>query len=136
MPSSDWSESTVLAEWAERECRHLDLIASWEILLSVYEVLGFDGPGNDEQRLTEFKTVITELNKFLTRMRNGLAKTKDIDAAIEFLAGAANTSDLNAVKTRASVAYNKLKQRWVMQSIAVLQTMRPEPDEEGERDDG
>jgi hypothetical protein len=135
MQSSDWSESTVLAEWAERECRHLDLIASWETLLTVYEVLGFHGPNNDEQQLTEFKTVITELNKFLTRMRNGLTKTTDIDDAIEFLAGHANTADMNAVKTRASVAYNKLKQRWIAQSVSVLQAARPDT-EEGERDDG
>ena len=104
MPSSGWHDTAVLAEWAEAECRHLDLIASWETLLAAYDALGFDGPDNDEQRLSEFKIVITETNKFLTRMRNGLAKTKSIDDAIEFLTGHANTADMNAVKSRASVA--------------------------------
>ena len=33
----------------------------------------------------EFKQVIKETNKFLTRMRNALGKVADIDSAIEVL---------------------------------------------------
>jgi hypothetical protein len=120
MPDSVWSESTVLADWAEEECRHLDLIASWEVLISAYSALGFTDVIDDERRLAEFKLVIGELNKFLTRMRNGLGKTKDVDAAVAFLAGNANLSDMNSVKNRPSIAYNKLKQRWIAQSISTL----------------
>lgn len=134
MHDSGWSESTILAEWAERECRHLDLIASWETLLSVYETLGFQGPDSDEMRLTEFKAVITETNKFLTRMKNGLARTTDINDAIEFLSAHANTSDMNGVRTRPNIAYNKLKQRWITQSISVLMAYVVDDIEEGERD--
>ena len=134
MHDSGWSESTILAEWAERECRHLDLIASWETLLSVYETLGFQGPDSDEVRLTEFKAVITETNKFLTRMKNGLARTTNIDDAIEFLSTHANTSDMNGVRTRPNIAYNKLKQRWISQSISVLMAYVVDDIEEGERD--
>lgn len=134
MYDSGWSESTILAEWAERECRHLDLIASWETLLSVYETLGFQGPDSDEMRLTEFKAVITETNKFLTRMKNGLARTTDINDAIEFLSAHANTSDMNGVRTRPNIAYNKLKQRWITQSISVLMAYVVDDIEEGERD--
>ncbi|WP_299315073.1 hypothetical protein [uncultured Halomonas sp.] len=135
MPASDWSETTILADWAEQECRHLDLIASWETLLTLYEVLGFMGPDNDEDRLAEFKQVIGELNKFLTRMKNGLKGTRDISDAIEFLAGHANTVDMNAVRTRATVAYNKMKQQWIAQSVSVLQMAQANNAEEGERDD-
>jgi hypothetical protein len=136
MPNSGWSESAVLAEWADKECRHLDLIASWEILLSAYDVLGFGDEITDEQRLIEFKSVVGELNKFLTRMRNGLMRTKDIDDAIAFLTQHANTADMNNVKGRPSVAYNKLKQRWIGQSISILAATRPQAEaEEGERAD-
>jgi hypothetical protein len=137
MPSSDsLSESVVLADWADKECRHLDLVASWEVLLSAYDFLGFTDEIADEVRLAEFKTVIGEMNKFLTRMRNGLMKTRDIDDAVAFLTQHANTADMNNVKGRASVAYNKLKQRWIGQSISVLVAARPPaPSEEGERAD-
>lgn len=121
MPSSDFSESTVLAEWASRECTHLDLIASWETLMAAYEVLGFTGPDSDEERLSEFKTIIGELNKFLTRMRRGLESAKSVEDAIEFLVGHANTTDTHTIKTRPSIAYNKLKQQWIRQSVSVLE---------------
>jgi hypothetical protein len=120
MPASDWSESTVLAEWAEKECQHFDLIASWELLLVAYETLGFSNSVDDAMRLTEFKRIITEINKFLTRMKTGLASTTSAENAIEFLGSHTNT-DMAAVKDRQSVAYNKLKQRWLAQAIGTLQ---------------
>jgi hypothetical protein len=137
MPNSDsLSESLVLADWADKECRHLDLIASWEILVSAYDYLGFRDELSDELRLSEFKYVIGEMNKFLTRMRNGLMKTKDIDGAIAFLTHHANTADMGNVDGRPSVAYNKLKQRWIGQAISVLAASRPPADaEEGEEAD-
>lgn len=137
MQNSDWSESTVLADWAEQECRHLDLIASWETLTSVYETLGFTGPENDDMRLTEFKKVITELNKFLTRMKNGLANTKTVEGSVEFLASQAN-ADMGTVNNRQSVAYNKLKQRWVGMAIFALENsieMQKQKAEGEKRDD-
>lgn len=134
MTSLGWSESDTLAEWADREFRHLDLIASWETLLAVYDALNFIGPDNDEARLSEFKTVITELNKFLTRMKNGLAKTKDIESAVEYLSQHASTADMNQVRTRPSIAYNKLKQQWIAQSISVLINSIEIDVDEGERD--
>jgi hypothetical protein len=130
------SESIVLAEWADKECRHLDLVASWETLLTAYSVLGFQDVITDADRLAEFKLVIGETNKFLTRMRKGLMSAQSIDDAIAFLTSHANTRDMGDVSTRPSVAYNKLKQRWIGQSISVLSTARPMADApEGERDD-
>jgi hypothetical protein len=137
MPNSDsLSESLVLAEWADKECRHLDLIASWETLVSAYDYLGFTDVIGDVERLSEFKYVISEMNKFLTRMRNGLMKTKDVDSAIAFLTSHANTADMGNVDGRASIAYNKMKQRWIGQSISVLESARSAVTvEEGERAD-
>jgi hypothetical protein len=139
MPASDWTESRILADWAEKECQHVDLIASWETLLAVYDVLGFDGPDNDEIKLAEFKQVVGELNKFLTRMKNGINKSATISDAVEFLMSYSSTTDMTGIRTRSSVAYNKLKQRWIVQSISVLQSALMDSEsydsEEGERDD-
>lgn len=127
--------SEVLSEWAKEECRHLDLIASWETLMNVYETLGFIGPKTDEERLTEFKVIIGELNKFLTRMKNGLDRTSSIEGAIEFLQGHINTADMNTVKNRQGIAYNKLKQRWITQAISTLITTLQQEIEEEEKED-
>lgn len=136
MPSSGLSESVILARWAEEECRHLDLIASWEDLMSIYDALRFDGPDSDEQRLDEFKFIIAELNRFLTRMRNGLARTRGIDDAIEFLVRHVNTMDVSAIEGRKQIAYNKMKQQWVRRSIMVLNAAKlDETADEGKEDD-
>lgn len=136
MPSSDWSESLVLAEFAEKECVHLDLVGSWETLMNVYDDLRFMGPDTDEQRLFEFKFIITEINKFLTRMRNGLNSARTIEDAAEFLVGHVNTKDMNSVKGREQIAYNKLKQQWIRRAGMMLMASRPETDaDEGKRDD-
>jgi hypothetical protein len=120
MPSLAWSEPVILENWIDQETRHLDLVASWETLLNVYEVLSFLDPINDEIRLTEFKDIIAETNKFLSRMRKGMKTIKDLDSAIEFLKKQADTKDVNQIKTRSTLAYNKLRQRWVVQSITQL----------------
>lgn len=135
MRDSDWTESVILAEWVEMECEHLDLIASWETLLSVYQTLGFQGPDSDDLRLAEFKTIITEVNKFLTRMRNGLSKVSSAEDAISFLMSHAGTADVNTVRTRPSVAYNKLKQRWILMAVTMLtNAMNTDQAGEGEHD--
>ena len=134
MQSSGWSDSILLAEWADQECRHIDLIASWETLLSVYQVLGFSGPDTDDAKLTEFKQIITEMNRFLTRMRSGLVKSQTPDDAIEFLMSHVYATEMGSIKNRQNIAYNKLKQRWIIQSIAALQSMAALAVEEGERD--
>jgi hypothetical protein len=135
MTSSDYDESLVLAEWAEEECTHLDLIASWEELTGVYDYLHFTGPESDEVRLEEFKFIIGEMNKFLTRMRNGLARTRHIDDAITFLIGHLNTRDMSAVTGRKEIAYNKLKQQWIRRAGVKLTASREAQFDEGKRDD-
>lgn len=135
MPSSGSSESIVLADWAEEECRHLDLVGSWEILMGVYAELQFIGPDTDEQRLAEFKFIITEINKFLTRMKNGLSSARTIQAAIDYLVGHVNTKDMNAVKGREQIAYNKLKQQWIRRAGIYLTAILEAQTDEGEEDD-
>ena len=130
------SESDYLANWADENTRHLDLVASWETLLSVYDVLQFIDPINDEIRLSEFKWIIGEINKFLTRMKSGLDKTSGVDAAVEYLKRYADTKDTTSIKARRELAYNKLKQRWVMQSINALLNYSDQLTFEREEDDG
>ena len=81
MPRQAWSSEDLLTKWVIEQTRHLDLVASWETLLDVYATLGFTDPINDNSRLDEFKWIIRETNKFLTRMRNGLNKAKDFEAS-------------------------------------------------------
>ena len=134
MQSLDWSESVILAEWAEIECRHIDLIASWETLMSVYDALGFIGPDTDDAKLAEFKQIITEMNKFLTRMKNGLSNASTAETAVEYLLSNLYSTEMVKIKNRPGIAYNKLKQQWVMHSIDVLRNMAVAEVEEGERD--
>lgn len=136
MPRSDLDESLILAEWAEAETVHLDVVGAWDTLLAVYEALGFEGPTDDMERIAEFKIVVAEVNKFLTRMRNGLNRTRSIEDAIEFLRGHANTKDATTLSNRPAVAYNRLKQHWIRQSVSALTNAVEVADtEEGERDD-
>ena len=135
MPSSDLDESLVLASWASEECTHLDIVGAWDTLLAVYSSLGFEGPSDDIERIAEFKVVIAETNKFLTRMRNGLNKAHSVEDAIEFLTNHANTKDASTLDNRPAVAYNRLKQHWIRQSIASLRNAMEIMEAEGERDD-
>lgn len=134
MRDLDYSKSVLLAEWVEKECRHLDLIASWEELLNIYTTLSFIDPINDEIRLKEFKDVIAEINKFLTRMKTGLDNTRDLESAIEFLKKHADTKEVNKITTRTSLTYNKMRQLWVMSGIRHLQ-YQLDILSEGEEDD-
>lgn len=115
-----WSEKQYLEEWAERETVHLDFVASWETLLDVYKTLAFIDPINDEIRMTEFRWIVGETNKFLTRMHTSLMKAKDIEAAVTYLQKAFNTKEASEVKDRKTLAYSKLKQQWISRAIVQL----------------
>ena len=114
------NEAAIIEQWVEHETRHLDLVASWETLCSVYDVLRFIDPISDKDRLIEFKWIITEINKFLTRVRNKTATMHSINAVVDFLKKNANSQPQVDIKTRESLALNKLRQQWVMQNIMHL----------------
>ena len=120
MPNSAWSEKDLLALWVEENCRHLDLIASWDELVYIYEQMKFLDSINDAIRLDEFKAIMIETNRFLTRMKTGLLSCADLSTAIDFLKQQANTREMGSIKTRPQIAYNRLRQQWVIQSIKVL----------------
>lgn len=113
-------ETTFLAEWTERNCQPVDLISSWTELVSVYKHLEFVDDLNDEQRIKEFKHVVRETNRLLTRVKNTLATCLSIKDAIEYLSSQFAPSRNSDVTDRQDVAYQALKQRFLRQSIVEL----------------
>lgn len=136
MPARAWSEKAELDERVRNETRHLDLVASWETLCDIYDALRFHDAVSDAMRLEEFKWIIQETNKFLTRMRNGLAKAKDYRSAVEYLGNQFKSQEAKAINSRQSLAYNKLRQRWAMQLATQFSMRAEELEEEGEDLDG
>lgn len=133
MPRQAWSDKDALLAWTERETRHLDLVASWETLCQVYEALCFKDQMSDNMRLDEFKWVIKETNKFLTRVKNGLLKCKDPESAIAFLGTQFNSQEAASINSRQCLAYNKMKQQWIYQSIMQLEQLIHEGEAEDAR---
>ena len=138
MPAQAWSETDLIREWTERESRHIDLTASWEVLCDVYDQLRFTDTLMDSMRLEEFKWIVKEMNKFLTRTRNGLMKAKGIKGAVEYMGNQMYPTETTSVQNRQQLAYNKLRQRWIMQGVAQLtQAMNDMEDtDEGEEEYG
>ena len=52
------STNKQFAAWVDEECRHLDLVASWNTLVEQYDSCRFTDGITDQQRLMEFKQVI------------------------------------------------------------------------------
>lgn len=129
------SEAERIREWVDANCRHLDLVASWETLLGIYDTLRFIDPINDEIRMNEFRDIIQEINKFLTRMRRGLLGVSDYQGAIDFLALHVDTKDPSSIKTRSSLAYNKLRQGWVMQAGRYFMNEQAESSQDERKDE-
>lgn len=113
-------ETTFLMEWTERNCQPVDLISSWTELVSVYKHLEFVDDLNDEQRIKEFKHVVRETNRLLTRVKNTLTTCLSIKDAIEYLSSQFAPSRNSDVTDRQDVAYQALKQRFLRQSIVEL----------------
>lgn len=120
MQNSAWSEKDFLIGWTEDNCRHLDLIASWDGLVNIYEQMKFVDEINDTIRLGEFKEIIQETNKFLTRMKTGLLTCSDFDTALSFLQKYVDTKSVSDIRTRAQLATRRQQQQWVIQSMKIL----------------
>lgn len=112
--------------WVIAETRHLDLVASWEELCDIYSRLSFLDEINDSMRMTEFKWIIKEMNKQLTRIKSKLMSAKNIEAAIDYLVTQFDSGD---IKDRQSLAYAKLKQVWIMKAISDLTVMQEQYEE-------
>lgn len=114
--SSDM-EKDLLHDWVEEETRQLDVVASWESLCDTYRALEFSDPLSDTVKLEEFKWIIREMNKFLTRMRSKLMSCKDLAATMDLLEGSFVPTGKVNIDGRRSLAYQKLRQRWVTRML-------------------
>lgn len=125
-------EKSVLHDWVESETHALDLTASWETLCDAYRVLEFVDPISDAMKMEEFKWIIGEMNKHLTRARKKLLSCQDLEAmkqALETMYFSNNVS----VTSRKSLTYNKLRQRWINQMLMKLEAaMDMEGNQNGE----
>lgn len=135
MSGQVWSEADLIRDWLERETRHLDLIESWEVLCSVYDTLRFSDPIPDDRRLDEFKYIIAETNKFLTRTKNALMGTSTIEECLEYLEDQIGTQKSKDIIKREQIAFGKLKQRWISMNAQELVSMKNGIDREGEDDE-
>lgn len=135
MDSSNFAiEKSELHDWVEGECRALDVVASWETLCDVYRALEFSDTISDAIRMEEFKWIIAEMNKHLSRARKKLLTCTDPESMVEVL-NQMFTTDTN-VTNRMSLTYHKLRQMWVSQMITKLNSImeRMKEEENGEPD--
>lgn len=117
---NDAIEAAYLAEFIERETERIDVVASWERLVNIYDQLSFVDPLTDQMRVSEFCSVVKEINRFLTNMRKTLSKATSISAAMKTLEKAYEPS--NSISTREQIAYQKLKQQWIASCISKLRS--------------
>lgn len=113
----------LLHDWVEDQTRQLDVVASWESLCDTYSVLQFSDPLSDTVRLEEFKWIIKEMNKFLTRMRSKLRICRDPDSMMMALEETFTPNGKVQIEGRRSLAYQKLRQRWILQMLSQLEQM-------------
>lgn len=115
-----------LDELVESETRALDVVASWESLCDTYRALEFSDPLSDSVKLEEYKWIIREMNKFLSRMRGKLRTCKDADAMRDFLQGSMTPTGKVNIDGRRSLAYQKLRQRWIVRMLMMLDNLMEE----------
>lgn len=116
-------DKSSLHDWVDLETRHIDVIASWENLCSTYDALRFSDPLPDVDRLEEYKWITQNMNRFLTKMRNKLLTCINREAMIEVLHRSLNPTGKVELGTRQALAYQKLRQQWIMSAITKLNLM-------------
>jgi len=127
--SSNVVEKNFLHDWVENETHALDVVASWETLCDVYHTLEFNDPLSDAMRMEEFKWIISEMNKHLSRARKKLLSCTDPMSMKEVLSNMFISTEAK-VSNRMDLTYHKLRQMWVKQMIAKLDTMMETETEE------
>lgn len=118
-----------LNDLVEHETRALDVVASWESLCDCYRVLEFSDQITDATRLEEYKWIIKEMNKFLTRIRNKLITCKDAEAMVTVLMESFTPSGKVNIESRKALAFQKLRQRWIYGMIPEIQRMQEESED-------
>lgn len=129
-------EKSVLHDWAEGETRALDVVASWESLCDTYRALEFTDPIGDTVRMEEFKWIIAEMNKHLSRARKKLLTCRDPLSMQEALMDMFTPTGKVNISDRKSLAYHKLRQRWVMQMLVNLEELASRMNEKEESENG
>lgn len=113
--SNSWvAGDTLLSNYIQAETTPFDLISSWENLGSIYSSLGFTDELTDERRIEEFKWIIKEMNKFLTRERKALITARDEEAAFELLSKDVSPNGDTKLEQRKQIVFHKLRQSWVL----------------------
>lgn len=115
-------EKDALHDWVENECRALDVVASWETLCDVYRTLEFNDPLSDAMRMEEFKWIIGEMNKHLSRSRRKLLTCTNPESMKEALSKMFVPTEAK-ISNRMDLTYHKLRQMWVSQMLAKLEMM-------------
>lgn len=122
-------EKNVLHDWVEDETRALDVVASWESLCDVYRTLEFNDPLSDAMRMEEFKWIIGEMNKHLSRARRKLLSCTNPDAMREVLMNMFSSTEAK-VSNRMDLTYHKLRQIWVNRMLMELKSLTDQMKEE------
>lgn len=123
-----------LNSWIDRSTQHIDMIASWERLVSIYDQLSFIDALTDQDRMGEFGDIVREVNRFLSKMRKKLGTAKDIESAIDLLSDSYSVGRNVTINTRQAIAFQKLKQQWIAQGIAELRAAEEMMAEDSEDD--
>lgn len=129
MDSSPDVMKSALHDWVFEETKLVDIVASWESLQDTYDMLGFTDELSDADRMEEYKWIIKEMNKHLSRARKTLLTCRDLDAMKQALMDMM-TSTTQTVSGRPDLTYRKLKQRWVGQMLSKVTTMMEQEKEE------
>ena len=127
-------EKSALHDWVEEETRALDVVASWETLCDVYRTLEFADPLSDAMKMEEFKWIIAEMNRHLSRARKKLLTCSDPDSMTEALISMFTSTEAK-VSNRMDLTYHKLRQMWVSGMLAKLETMKEMPEGETETEE-
>lgn len=131
MATSDSAvEKDFLHDWVEDETRALDVVASWETLCDVYRTLEFNDPLSDAIKMEEFKWIIAEMNKHLSRARKKLMPCTTPEAMMSTLMSMFTTE--TNVTNRMNLTYHKLRQMWVNRMLSQLTAMTETMTEEKE----
>ena len=118
-------------DWIMDETRPLDIVASWETLCNVYHVLEFSDDISDTVKLEEFKWIIKEMNKHLTRARKKLLTCEEMDSLMEVLKLMYSPSGAITITSRKDIAYHKLRQKWIDQMIMKVSMIEEEEENVG-----
>lgn len=135
---STWTnEATILFQWAESKFEPVDLIASWNVLTETYKQLEFLDELTDEERIQEFKLVIKEVNRALTRYRKAVQSCYDIGSAIDYLRSQFKAGRQSDVTSRPDICYQSMKVSLLRTCIQELEYMNQQLTmiEEEEEDD-